>query len=115
MGKMMHMPSKSNHRRYCRSKMFRGSDDLQTGAGSDVIAASYGLSRAQATHSSHRRVLTRLTVSLDRFTTTKLAEGRTQPYRKMEDGTLDPWLNQHETVDVETRAIVGSLVTAVCQ
>ena len=29
------------------------------------------------------------------------------------DGTLDDWINQRETVDVETRAIVSSLVTAV--
>lgn len=30
------------------------------------------------------------------------------------DGNLDDWLQQRETVDVETRAIVSSLVTAVC-
>lgn len=30
------------------------------------------------------------------------------------DGSLDDWLQQRETVDVETRAIVSSLVTAVC-
>jgi hypothetical protein len=29
------------------------------------------------------------------------------------DGSLDDWLQQRETVDVETRAIVSSLVTAV--
>jgi replication fork protection complex subunit Tof1/Swi1 len=31
----------------------------------------------------------------------------------MEQSSLDDWVNQRETVDVETRAIVSSLVTAL--